>query len=87
MIGTRETQTVAAAVTGTNRPLVVVKEFWYSPRLGINVLTDRTDPRSGKEVFTVTDIQLSEPDSSLFALPVSFRIVDLRVAPTPPSRR
>ena len=86
LIGTRETQTVAAAVTGTNRPMVVVKEFWYSPRLGINVLTDRTDPRSGKEVFTVTDIRLSEPSSSLFALPASFRIVDLRVAPTLPSR-
>jgi hypothetical protein len=85
LIGTRETQTVAAAVTGANRPLVVVKEFWYSSRLGINVLTDRTDPRSGQAIFTVSDIRLSEPASSLFALPVNFRIVDLRVAPTPPS--
>jgi hypothetical protein len=87
LTGTRETQTIRAAVTGTNRPLVVVKEFWYSPRLGLNVLTERNDPRSGKEVFTVTDIQLSEPASSLFTLPASFRIVDLRVAPTPPSPR
>jgi hypothetical protein len=85
LIGSRETQTVAAGAIGTNRPLVVVKEFWYSPRLGINVLTERNDPRSGKEVFTVRDIQLSEPASSMFRLPSSFRIVDLRVAPPPPS--
>jgi len=84
LTGTRETQTVGPAVTGTNRPLVVVKEFWYSPRLGLNVVTERNDPRSGEEVFTVTDIRLSQPASRLFRLPVSFRIVDLRVAPTPP---
>ena len=83
LIGTRETETIGPAVSGANRPLVVVKEFWYSPRLGLNVLTERDDPRSGKEVFTVSGIQLSEPASSLFALPVSFRIVDLRGAATP----
>jgi hypothetical protein len=87
LIGTRETQTIAATVTGTNHPLVVVKEFWYSPHLGINVLTERTDPRSGKEVFTVSDIRPSEPASNLFQLPVSFRVVDLRVAPSPQNRK
>jgi hypothetical protein len=87
LIGTRETQTIAPTVTGTNHPLVVVKEFWYSPRLGINVLTDRADPRSGKEVFTVSEIRLSEPASNLFQPPVSFRIVDLRVTPSPQARK
>jgi len=82
LIGTRETQTMNPLVTGTDRPLVVVKEFWYSRQLGVNVLTTRNDPRSGKEVFTVTDIRLGEPDASLFALPTNASVVDLRGVPS-----
>ncbi len=80
LIGTRETQTLNPLVTGSDRPLVVVKEFWYSRQLGLNVLTTRNDPRSGKEVFTVTDIRRGEPDAALFAMPADFRVVDLRAA-------
>ena len=80
LIGTRETQTINPRVAGSDRP-IVVKEFWYSPQLGVNVLTTRDDPRSGKEVFTVTDIRWGEPDSSLFALPANARVVDLRGLP------
>jgi hypothetical protein len=78
LIGTRETQTLGLLTTGSDRPLSVVKEFWYSRQLGLNVLTTRNDPRSGKEVFTVTDIRQGEPDAALFALPADARIVDLR---------
>jgi hypothetical protein len=78
LIGTRETQTLNPLVTGSDRPIVVVKEFWYSRLLGVNVLTTRNDPRSGKEVFTVTDIRRGEPDRALFALPADARVVDLR---------
>jgi hypothetical protein len=81
LIGTRETQTISPRVAGSDRPIVVVKEFWYSPQLGVNVLTTRDDPRSGREVFTVTDIRWGEPDSSLFALPANARVVDLRGVP------
>jgi hypothetical protein len=81
LVGTRETQTINPRVAGSDRPIVVVKEFWYSPQLGLNVLTTRDDPRSGKEVFTVTDIHWGEPDPSLFALPANVRVVDLRGVP------
>jgi hypothetical protein len=80
LIGTRETQTLQWN-SGSERPIVVVKEFWYSKQLGLNVLTTRNDPRSGKEVFTVTDIRQGEPDAALFALPAGARIVDLRGVP------
>jgi hypothetical protein len=80
LVGSRETQTVSWS-TDPNRPTMsVVKEFWYSKQLGINVLTTRDDPRSGKEVFTVKDIQQGEPDAALFGLPAGFRVVDLRAA-------
>jgi len=80
LIGTRETQTLGLLATGSDHPLSVIKEFWYSRQLGLNVLTTRTDPRSGKEVFTVTDIRQGEPDAALFALPANARVVDLRGA-------
>jgi hypothetical protein len=79
LIGSRETQTLRWS-TDTNRPMAVVKEFWYSKQLGVNVLTTRDDPRSGKEVFTVKDIRQGEPDPALFALPADFRVADLRAA-------
>jgi hypothetical protein len=82
LIGTRETQTIRPMAAGNDRPIVAVKEFWYSKKLGLNVLTTRSDPRS-KEVFTVTDIRLGEPDSRLFALPTDARVVDLRAALAP----
>jgi hypothetical protein len=45
----------------------------------VNVSTQRWDPRTRRvELFTVTDINLSEPDPSLFTLPVGARIVDSR---------
>jgi hypothetical protein len=78
VVGTRETQTLNPRLAGSDRPIVIVKEFWYSRQLGLNVLTTRDDPRSGKEVFTVTDIHQGEPDASLFSLPSDFRVVDLR---------
>ena len=78
LIGTRESQSLGLLATGSDRPLSVVKEFWFSRQLGLNVLTTRNDPRSGKEVFTVTDVRQGEPDAALFALPADARIVDLR---------
>ncbi len=85
LVGTRETQTINSAAAGSDRPLVIVKEFWYSQLLGLNVLTKRIDPRSGTELFTVTDIRQSEPDSGLFTMPADARIVDLRATGAPRS--
>jgi hypothetical protein len=82
LIGTRETQT---SIVGPNQRMTVVKEFWYSPRLGVNISTRRTDPRGGIQIFTVTDINPSDPDAALFALPTNAQIIDLRGVP--PVRR
>jgi hypothetical protein len=86
LIGTRETQPLGLTATGSDRPLAIVKEFWYSKQLGLNVITRRTDPRTSAELFTVTDIQLSEPERGLFALPADARIVDLRAPAVSPPR-
>ena len=80
LVGTRESQPLGLTATGSDRPLAVVKEFWFSKQLGLNVITRRDDPRSGIEAFTVTDIHLSEPDRALFTLPADSKVVDLRAS-------
>jgi hypothetical protein len=74
-VGSRETTTIPAGLIGNEKAQTVVKEFWYSPRLGINVLTKRSDPRvSSVQNFTVTKLSLSEPDPAIFNLPAGFTV-------------
>ena len=76
LTGTREITTINAGVIGNQKAEPIVKEFWYSSRLGINVITKRFDPRvSAAQNFEVGNIELSEPDPRLFALPADYKIV------------
>jgi hypothetical protein len=76
VVGSRETITYNAGTIGNEKPEDVVKEFWYSPRLGINLSTRRDDPRiSAIQTFTITKLDLSEPDPKLFALPGGSTII------------
>lgn len=77
-IGTRETTTINAGAMGNDRAINIVKEFWYSAQLELNLIEKRNDPRYGTQTFTVAPISLGEPDSSLFNLPDGFRIDDKR---------
>jgi hypothetical protein len=77
-VGTRETTTIDAGAIGNDRAISIVKEFWFSPQLGINVVEKRQDPRVGTQIFTVGDISLGEPDARLFEMPSGYRIVDTR---------
>ena len=81
-IGTRETHVLAAMSYGNESPILERKEFWYSPQLGINLITKREDPRfSSQQNFEVTNLTLGEPDPKLFRPPAGNRIFDLRSAP------
>ncbi len=76
--GTREITTLNAGVFGNEKPQPVVKEFWYSPRLQINLVTERFDPRvSSVQNIAVTDVNLTEPDPKLFTPPANYRIIRL----------
>jgi hypothetical protein len=77
-IGTRDTTPIAAGLIGNDQPLAATREFWFSPQLGINLVENRVDPRSGTASFRVTDIQLGQPDSKMFKPPDDFSIVDAR---------
>jgi hypothetical protein len=54
-----------------------VKEFWYSSRLGINVVVKRFEPRGGAQDFSVEQISLTEPDARLFQPPTDFQMVPM----------
>lgn len=78
-VGTRETHVVQAATIGNEAPILEKKEFWYSPELGINLITKRQEARfSSEQNFEVTNISLSDPEAKLFAPPAGYTIVDLR---------
>jgi hypothetical protein len=76
--GSREGTTIPAGTIGNDHPLAVANEFWFSPQLGINLVVNRTDPRSGSQKFRVGNIVLGEPDSKLFEPPSDYKVVDLR---------
>lgn len=84
--GTHDKLIYNPGVFGNDRKVTIEKEFWYSPQLGISLLSVRTDPRIGRQTFTVTSLVLSDPDPTLFELPADFKVVDHRqTAPAQPS--
>jgi hypothetical protein len=77
-IGTRITETYNPGVMGNDSQFTVEREYWYSPKLGIDLISKISDPRLGIQTFTATNIQAAEPDPSLFELPQGFTVVDER---------
>lgn len=73
--GSREVTTLAAGKFGNEKAQPVVKEFWYSSQLGLNLITKRFDPRSGVQNFLVEKLSLNEPDPNLFQPPADYQVV------------
>jgi hypothetical protein len=80
--GLRRTHTVSAKASGTNKPIDVVDEYWYSEDLRLNLLVRHSDPRTGVQTVAVSDIKREEPAATLFEIPAGFKTVDV----TPPGR-
>jgi hypothetical protein len=82
--GTKDSVVYNPGVFGNDRKVTVEREYWYSPQLGINLLSVRSDPRFGKQTFRATNLILSEPDAKLFDLPDGFQVQDRR--PSTPAK-
>jgi hypothetical protein len=81
-VGSRETHLLESGALGNEAPILERKEFWYSPQLGINLITKRQDPRfSTEQNFEVTNITAGEPDLKLFEPPAGYKIIDARNLP------
>jgi hypothetical protein len=83
--GYRTTITYNPGTMGNDTPMSIIREFWFSPQLGINVSSVVDHPQSGKQVFTVKELSTSEPDPALFEVPEGYRIVDHRANPDQPN--
>ncbi len=72
--GTRRVETIETSAIGNDRPIQVVNESWYSDELGATVYTRRSDPRSGEQIFRVTNIQRGDPPAALFQPPAESQV-------------
>ena len=72
-IGSREIRTVTGGSMGLKMPEPTIREFWFAPRLGVNLTVKRFEPRGGAQNFYVRDLSLSEPDAQLFRLPDGYK--------------
>ena len=74
--GIRTTRTIPAGQIGNDKPIEIVTEVWTSPELHTIISSKRSDPRTGEQVFELTNIVRSEPDPSLFTIPADFKLVE-----------
>ena len=72
--GTRLTRTIPAGQIGNEKPIVIVRETWFSNDLQMVVMSKRTNPWSGESTYKLTNIQRTEPAASLFAVPSDYTI-------------
>jgi hypothetical protein len=79
--GTRVTTTIPAGKMGNEQPILVTSERWYSPELKATLMTKHNDPWAGELKTQFTNVNTSEPDSSLFVVPGDYKIVDVKAGP------
>lgn len=78
--GYRRAITLNTKASGTDQPVVITDEYWYSDELHLNMLEKHSDPRSGELTITVTQLNRNEPAADLFEVPANYKVVDM----TPP---
>ena len=76
--GYRETLTINPGIMGNDKPMVTTREFWYSPELGLNLVSIVDSPQAGKQVFTAKNLITTAPEPGLFVVPDEYKIVDRR---------
>ena len=76
--GTRRTETIPAGAIGNEGPIETKSERWFSADLQLVVKSVHTDPRIGQTTETVSDLNRSEPDPSLFQVPGDYTITDAK---------
>lgn len=82
-VGKRVTEHYNPGLFGNDRVMTIEREFWFSPKLGFNLLSKRSDPRIGTQTFTVTNLILADPDLKLFEIPEGFTVIDERQTAPP----
>jgi len=84
-VGTRRTETIPTGTIGNDRPITITDERWESTDLKVLVSSDHHDPRTGDVKYRLTNINRSEPDGLLFAVPSDYTVREM--PPPPPGAR
>ena len=71
---TRTTRTIPAKEIGNENPIIIKSEHWYSADLQMDIKSTHSDPRFGDTTYALTNIQRTEPDASLFAVPSDYTV-------------
>ena len=74
--GTRITETIPAGSIGNDSPIEIISESWVSTELGVVVKTVHNDPRSGENVYELTNIRRGDPPATLFQVPADYTVTD-----------
>jgi hypothetical protein len=74
--GTRSVMRLETGAIGNDRPIQIVNERWYSAELQLPVKTVHNDPRSGEEVFRLTNVVRGEQPAYLFQVPPGYQVLE-----------
>jgi hypothetical protein len=77
--GTKTEHTIPAGQIGNEQPITVTSERWLSEELGVTVSSTLHDPMIGDTQFHLSQIERTEPDPSLFAVPADYTLDDVTV--------
>jgi hypothetical protein len=72
--GTRQTITIPAGAIGNEKPISIVRETWFAPVISAVVESTSDDPRYGKTMYQLKNVQLNEPSRSMFEPPADFKV-------------
>jgi hypothetical protein len=75
--GTKTQYTIPAGQIGNEQPITVSSEKWVSEELGVTVSSTLHDPMIGDTQFHLSQIERTEPDASLFAVPADYVLNDV----------
>lgn len=74
--GTRFVRTIFLGAFGTEQPVEITTEEWYSPELQTMVAITISDPRFGQSEYRLVNIVRGDPSPTLFAIPQGYKIKD-----------
>ena len=77
-----QTETIPAGSIGNERAIVVTSQTCASPELHLLLMRKRNDPRYGTTDYQLTGIQRSEPEASLFKVPIDFKAINEDSSPS-----
>jgi hypothetical protein len=74
----KDTTTLNPGVLGNDLPMTTVRQYRFCAELGFNLSSVVEAPQIGRQIFTVTEINTTEPDPSFFQPPQGYKVVDHR---------